>query len=139
MREELPVEVYEVLSARMDRHGDQMSALMLAVVLLDYEVVGLLAARMIEEPGLGRPAPGDKHSLNAQLPPSFFVHQDTLHEAARGLADAAKQRDDARLVAAFDTVARSCVGCHSAYLHEALTSEAGWAEEAGDELLAPQH
>lgn len=123
VREDLPVEAREVLAGRMMRHGDQIGAMTLAVVLLDYEVVRLLTARMSDEPMLGRPSAGDKHSLNALLPASFFVHQDQLHEATRALAAAAAQTDDLKLVAAFNEVNKTCVGCHSAYLHEALVEE----------------
>jgi cytochrome c556 len=119
-REDLPPEAREALTARMLRHGDQMGALSLAVVLLDYEVVRLLAARMIDEPVLGRPLAGDDKSLNARLPKSFFVHQDQLSGATRALLAAANQTDDARLVAAFARVADGCVSCHSAYLHDEL-------------------
>lgn len=123
-REDLPEQASEVLAGRMMRHGNQMSAMMLAVVLLDYEVVRLLTTRMLDEPVLGRPAAGDDHSLNALLPASFFVHQDELATATRGLAKAATETDDLQLVAAFNDVSRTCVGCHSAYLHEALVDEA---------------
>jgi Cytochrome C' len=128
VREDLPVEAHEVLASRMMRHGDQMSAMMLAVVLLDYEVVRLLTSKMISEPLLGRPAAGDEHSLNGMLPASFFVHQDQMLAATRTLAAAAAQTDDLKLVAAFNDVSRSCVGCHSAYLHEALVDEADLTE-----------
>lgn len=123
VREDLPAEVQEVLEARMIRHGEQMSAMMLAVVLLDYEVVRLLAARMIREPVLGRPSKSDTSSLNAMLPLSFFVHQDALVASTRGLAAAAELKDDQNLVTAFNEVSRTCVGCHSAYLHDALVEE----------------
>jgi hypothetical protein len=122
-REDLPVEAHEVLRVRMMRHGDQMGAMMLAVVLLDYEVVRLLTDALLREPNLGRPTPDDKHSLNALLPASFFVHQDALRKAAQELARAAEQTDDQKLVAAFNGVSRTCVDCHSAYLHEALVEE----------------
>jgi hypothetical protein len=124
-REDLPLEAREVLTARMLRHGDQMGALSIAVVLLDYEVVQLLAERMVEEPVLGRPLPGDDKSLNAMLPKSFFVHQDALSEATRALAKAARQKDDQKLAETYFGVAQSCVDCHSAYLHDELTTELG--------------
>lgn len=140
-REDLPVEAREALATRMLRHGDQMGALSLAVVLLDYEVVRLLAARMVDEPVLGRPAPGDDKSINALLPKSFFVHQDALGSATRALAQAASGTDDAKLVAAYNDVAQSCVGCHSAYLHDELVlgpelgtpCELGGSCDEGDE------
>lgn len=119
-REDLPPEARDALTARMLRHGDQMGALSLAVVLLDYEVVRLLVTRMVDEPVLGRPVPGDEQSLNARLPKSFFVHQDAMSNATRALAAAANQTDDAKLVAAYDELAKSCVNCHSAYLHDEL-------------------
>ncbi len=132
-REDLPIEAREVLTTQMLRHGDQMGALSVAVVLLDYEVVRLLAGRMADEPVLGRPIPGDDKSLNALLPKSFFVHQDELSASARALAEAATHNDDAKLLVAFHRVTSSCVGCHSAYLHEELTIELGLPCELTDE------
>ncbi len=117
-REDLPPEAREMLNARMLRHGEQMTVLMASVVLLDYGVTEMLASALADEPPLGRPAPGEKGTLNALLPPAFFTHQDELAIHARALAAAAKGRDDQRLVEAFAAVAKTCVGCHSVYLHE---------------------
>jgi hypothetical protein len=124
-REDLPPQARDALTSSMMRHGDQLGALSLAVVLLDYEVVRVLAARMLDEPVLGRPQPDDDKSLGARLPKSFFTHQDALSNATRALAAAAQQTDDARLVAAYDEVANACVSCHSAYLHDELITELG--------------
>jgi len=119
-RDELPPEAKSMLSARMMRHGEHMTALMFHVLLLDYDVAGLLASDLAREPKLGRPAPNEKDTLNALLPAKFFVHQDELAVSATALAEAAAARDDRKLVEAFGAVAKSCVGCHSVYLHAAL-------------------
>jgi len=119
-REELPPEAKEMLAGRMMRHGEEMTTLMIHVLLLDYDVAGILAADLAREPKLGRPAPSEKGTLNALLPAKFFVYQDQLESSATALAQAAAAKDDKKLVDAFGAVAKSCVGCHSTYLHDAL-------------------
>lgn len=119
-RQELPFEAREMLESRMLRHGQEMTALMVGVLLLDYDLSYTYAASFADEPKLGRPAVGEKGTLSALLPAEFFVHQDTLGIAARQLAAASLAKDDARMVDAFAAVAKSCVGCHSAYLHDDL-------------------
>lgn len=131
-REELPPEAKKMLTARMMRHGEEMTALMIHVLLLDYEVAGILASDLAREPKLGRPAANEKGTLNALLPAKFFVHQDELQASATALAQAAEAKDDRKLVEAFGAVARSCVGCHSSYLHEQLAPFAH--DEPGEPL-----
>jgi len=115
-REELPEEVREALDARMYRHGTQMTNLTLYVLLLQYGLVEELAKKLAEEPTLGRPAKGEKGTLNAMLPEAFFVHQDELRESARHLQASAKEQDQPGLATSFGEVARSCIGCHAVYL-----------------------
>ncbi|MEY4514328.1 MAG: hypothetical protein RLZZ450_6450 [Pseudomonadota bacterium] len=121
-----------MLRARMVRHGGDMTALMIHVLLLDYEVAAILSSDLAREPKLGRPRPDEKGTLNALLPAKFFVHQDELAASATALAQAARARDDQKLVEAFGAVAKSCVGCHSSYLHEDL--EPLGHEEPGEAL-----
>jgi cytochrome c556 len=75
---------------------------------------------LAKEPKFSRPAPNEKGTLSALLPPQFFVHQDALADSASALARAAQARDDERLAEAFGEVARTCIACHSTYLHEEL-------------------
>ncbi len=119
----LPQIMQDTLSARMGRHGEVMSFLLQDVVLLQYESAEELAETLAEEPQLGRPHPSDHTSLNALLPPSFFVYQDRLKERAQALAEAARTRDDGRLGRAFGALTETCVGCHSAYLYEEVDAE----------------
>jgi hypothetical protein len=119
-RSELPMVIRETLRASMERHGEELSFLLVSVVLLDYAAAERLAQLIADEPKLGRPHPTEKDTLNALLPASFFVHQDQLTERARGLSLAAREKDDAKLGKAFGALAETCVGCHSTYLHEEL-------------------
>lgn len=114
--DELPEEVREVLGARMGRHGEQMSSLLIYVVMLEHDLVEMFAEQLAREPRLGRPAPHEKGTINAMLPAEFFVHQDALLESSRALSRAARERDDIQLVTSFGAVTRACVGCHTAYL-----------------------
>lgn len=119
-RSELPMVIRETLSASMERHGEELSYLLVSVVLLDYDGVEQLAQLIADEPKLGRPNPEETGTLNAMLPPAFFAHQDQLTERARTLALAAREKDDAKLVEAFGALAETCVACHSTYLHDEL-------------------
>jgi len=119
-REQLPEEAREMLTGRMMRHGDDMGDLTVAVLMLEYDLTHVLAADMAAEPKLGRPAPGEKGTLNALLPSAFFVQQDALTASAKALASAAERRDDAQIAVSFGEVAKACVGCHSAYLNAEL-------------------
>jgi mono/diheme cytochrome c family protein len=109
-----------------------MTAMMIGVLLLEYDLVYMLASDLAEEPRLGRPAPNEQGTLNALLPAGFFVHQDALVKNAQALAQAAADKHDKRLGEAFGQVAQTCVGCHSTYLHEELNFD---HEEPGPPLL----
>lgn len=109
-----------MLTGRMMRHGDDMGDLTIAVLMLEYDLTHVLAVGMAAEPKLGRPAPGEKGTLNALLPSAFFVQQDALTTSAKQLAAAAESKDDVRIAASFGDVAKACVGCHSAYLNAEL-------------------
>jgi len=149
-REKLPLAAREMLSVRMDRHGERMVLLMESVVLLNYDLAKVLADELVAEPKLGRPAPGEKDTLNALLPAAFFSYQDQLAARARTLASAAESRSHQQLMAAYVGVAESCVGCHAAYLYEddeaASDSEPllhgsteSWSDDAQGGVARPAH
>jgi hypothetical protein len=119
-RTELPLVIREALSRSMERHGEELSYLLVSVVLLDYASAEKLAQLIADEPKLGRPHPDETGTLNAMLPVAFFEHQDQLTARARDLALAAREKNDAKLVKAFGALAETCVGCHSTYLHDEL-------------------
>lgn len=121
-RKQLPLVLRETLTSSMDRHGEELVFLLSSVVLLHYDDAEELAQMIADEPKLGRPVPGDEKSLNALLPSGFFVYQDALTERAKELAAAARAKEDARLVKAFGALSETCVGCHSAYLNEELST-----------------
>lgn len=121
-RKALPLALRETLTASMDRHGEELVFLLSSVVLLHYQDAEELAQMIADEPKLGRPVPGDETSLNAMLPTGFFVYQDALTARAKELAAAARAKEDARLVKAFGALSETCVGCHSAYLNDDLST-----------------
>ena len=132
-RESLPAPVRGALSARMGRHGEQLTYLLADVVLLDFESAEQLGEDIAAEPPLARPLPGDKESLNAMLPNAFFEYQDQLKVRAARLGRAAKAKDRVDLVAAFGALAETCVGCHAAYLYDESSFQ-HQTEPEGDEL-----
>lgn len=112
----LPSEAKEMLSARMDRHGEEMLLLLQSVMTLHHEDVELLAEQVAAEPRLRRPSLGEKGTLSALLPTRFFTLQEQLVERAHALAAAARDNDNGRIVRAYGQLAETCVSCHSVYL-----------------------
>ena len=115
--EHVPSETRAEVRARMGRHGETMSNLVRSVVLLDRPTIRGLATRIADEEmiALTDKAIRDKRRLN--LPQEFFAEQSSLSAAARALAAAAEAADDAALADQFSALTRTCVGCHSVYLH----------------------
>jgi len=112
----LPREAREMLTARMERHGEEMMLLLVSVLTLHHEDSELLADHVAAEPRLGRPGPSEEGTISALLPARFFGFQDELIARARALAAAARAKDDARIVRAYGQLAETCVSCHSVYL-----------------------
>ncbi len=113
----LPLEAREMLSAGMQRHGEEMMLLLVSVMMLQHEDTELLAQQVASTPRLGRPAPGESGTLGSLLPARFFELQDELQARARAMADAARTKDDSRIVRAYGQLAETCVSCHSVYLN----------------------
>jgi hypothetical protein len=94
-----------------------MSNLVRSVVLLDRPTIKVLALRIADEEVIARVGAAGQ-AKRPLLPREFFAAQDELSVSARQLATAAKEGGDDKLLAErFGAVARTCVTCHSAYLH----------------------
>jgi cytochrome c556 len=105
------------VKARMARHGETMSSLVRAVVLLDRPTIRTLATRIADEEVIARAGAGGQQKPPA-LPREFFAAQDDLSTNARQLAAAAVEGGDDRVLSErFAAVTRTCVTCHSIYLH----------------------
>ena len=120
--EYLSPEARAELRARMGRHAGTLSGLVQALILLDRPAIRMLAGRIAEEENVARLNAPTKSGKPLPLPPQFFAELDALRETAQDLAAAAAQprsgRDDDRELAdRFAALARTCVGCHSVYLH----------------------
>jgi hypothetical protein len=112
----------------MGRHSVTVSGLVQAVILLDRPAIRTLAGRIAEEESFARLNAPTKSGKPIPLPSQFFAELDALRETAGDLAESAAQpssgRDDDRALAdRFAALARTCVGCHSVYLHGGLESE----------------
>jgi cytochrome c553 len=106
------------LRARMSRHGNSMSGLVRAVVLLDRPTVRTMAGRIADEELLARAESPGFDPWRPLLPKEFFIEQDALRTAASALAQAAAQNEsDSVLADRFGALTRTCVRCHGAYLH----------------------
>ncbi len=113
----LPPLARKLLRKRMERHGRDQYRLVLAVTLLQRDVVKRIATDIAEEPRIVRPIAEGQDDLNAALPERFFVLQDALRLRAKELAAAAARKDDAALATSFGQLVEVCVSCHSAYLN----------------------
>jgi hypothetical protein len=117
--EHISPEARAELKARMGRHGNTMSNLVRALVLLDKPTIRTLAGRIADEEvvaGVEATAPGGK---KLELPAQYIAEQNRLRTVAQQLAAATLEPDrDADLVLAdrFATLAHTCVACHSVYL-----------------------
>jgi cytochrome c556 len=107
------------LRKRMMRHGEDLTLLVRAVVLLQYTAVHAAATRILSEPKLARPMPDGQEELNSVLPERFFVLQDELFQRAREVADNARSKDNRGMSKAFGRLTETCVACHAAYLNPA--------------------
>jgi len=107
------------LRARMERHGNNMSSLVKAVILLDRPTVANLAGRISDEEMIAKADAPAIAKSKPLLPKTFFAELDALRAAASELAQAAAhgQNDDV-IADKFATVTATCVRCHSSYVHD---------------------
>lgn len=116
--ENLTMATRDEVRGRMTRHGNTMSSLVRALVLLDRPTIATLAGRIADEEVVSRIEDGGPDKLKRLLPKEFFTEQDTLQNSARELAASAAHGDtDGVMADRFATVAKTCVACHSVYLH----------------------
>jgi hypothetical protein len=116
------------LRGRMNRHGNVMSSLVKAVVLIDRPTVTTMARRIADEELLARAEASGVDPWRPLLPKAFFIEQDALRVAARELAQASAQGEpDEAMAERFGALTRTCVRCHAAYLHDLPAGPAGRA------------
>ncbi len=113
--EYLPNMARTVLKTRMVNHARDMGELVSAIMVLDYQSIGLRAGRLADDASWSRPLSGDATELNSLLPEKFFVHQDELRKNARALSTAAASSKAIAVADAYGRLAESCVHCHATY------------------------
>lgn len=84
-----------------------MSALVQAIAVLDPSAIMALTRPILIRNRAGDPI----------LPRAFFVEEVALSTITRQLASAAKRGDDEGVADRFAALARTCVDCHSGYVH----------------------
>jgi mono/diheme cytochrome c family protein len=103
---------------RMGQHGNTMSNLVRALVLLDRPTIVNLAGRIADQEVVARTEGGGTDKLKLLLPKEFFAEEVALQTNARDLAaSAANKEADSAMAERFAAVAKTCVACHTAYLH----------------------
>jgi cytochrome c556 len=116
--EQVSTETRAKLSARMGRHGRVMEQLVRSVVLLDRPAIRTLAERIADEETLSRAESSVSERRRLALSPGFTAEETQLHDVARQLAAAAVAgSDDVELADRFAALTRTCVSCHSVYMH----------------------
>jgi hypothetical protein len=101
----------------MARHGETMTNLLNAVVLLDRARIRVLAGRVADEEVVARAStpPGGRP---VALPRELAAQQAKLSLTARQLVAAASEAgDDRGLAERFGELTATCVTCHSVILH----------------------
>jgi cytochrome c556 len=104
-----------LLKDRMASHARDMGELVQAIMLLEYPNIAQRADKIVADVDLSRPLTGDATELNASLPERFFVRQDDLKLAARGLGDAARALEPYRVANGYGKLSEACVRCHADY------------------------
>ena len=105
-----------LLHRKMERHGNDMVRLVIAVTLLQRDKVQRFASDIANEPRLTRPMPGEEDAINAALPEKLFVLQDELRSRAKTLAEASRTASDETVAVDLGLMMQTCVSCHSAFL-----------------------
>jgi hypothetical protein len=104
-----------ILRTRMQSHAQDMGALMSAVMTLKYDLIQERAIGIANDASLARPLTGDATELNSALPEKFFLLQDDLRAAARGVAAAAAEKNAFGVADAYGRLSETCVKCHATY------------------------
>ena len=100
----------------MRRHAEDMIALLLSSVVLDYDATMARARRMAAEPRVTRPDWMTEEAFGITLPRRYIQEEGLLYNAAAALEFAARERDAAAMSKAYLQMAATCVRCHSSYL-----------------------
>jgi hypothetical protein len=113
--EHLPETARALLRGRMASHTNDMSALMSAIMTLDYPRIGDRAAAIAADERFARPLTGDATELASALPEKFFLYQDNLRLEARTLAEAAGRQHAFDVADSYGRLSQVCVRCHASY------------------------
>ena len=113
--EHLPQTARELLRGRMASHANDMSALMSAIMTLDYPRIGDRAAAIVADERFARPLTGDATELASALPEKFFLYQDNLRLEAKTLVEAAGRQHAFDVADSYGRLSQVCVRCHASY------------------------
>ena len=129
----------DAMRTRMARHGDDMTRILWAALLLDYEEAAAAASHIANE-GMLAPFGSDGGAraselptrfgslvrdtgsslelleLRNQLPRRFFELQDELKANATAVQVAAQQHSGARFGEAVGRLQETCISCHVVYM-----------------------
>lgn len=104
-----------ILKDRMSSHVREMGELVSAIMVLRYPEIAQRADSVAADVNLSRPLSSDATELNSSLPEKFFVRQDELRVAARGLGVAARAGNPYQVADAYGRMSEACVRCHADY------------------------
>lgn len=115
--EHIPQKVRTELKMRMSHHAAAMMDFVQAVALLDRPAIQSLAEPIMDGEVIAQGAAPISEDDRRRLPQEFFLEQIALSTIARQLAVAATHGDEIGISDRFGSLARTCVACHSGYLH----------------------
>jgi hypothetical protein len=101
----------------MSHHAAAMMDFVQAVALLDRPAIQSLAEPIMDGEVIAQGAAPISEDDRRRLPQEFFLEQIALSTIARQLAVAATHGDEIGISDRFGSLARTCVACHSGYLH----------------------
>ena len=105
--------VRTLVDTKMEAHAQDMTDLLVLVVLLEREAAAETADRIAAEPKIMESV---GHDVQMRVPTDFVRMQDELSRRAKAVAAAARERDDAAMSQAFGRLTETCIGCHVRYL-----------------------
>lgn len=105
-----------LLRRGMAHHLRSTDRLYQAAIRLHFEEARAAAQAVVDEPSWTPPDRAGPETLNAGVPPRFYLLQEKMRASARSVGAAAAKQDAKGLGASLGALAQDCIACHAAYL-----------------------
>jgi hypothetical protein len=115
--EHIPKDARDRIRSRMSRHAAEMSSLLRAIAVLDRPAILASARYLADHEILSAQSGPANDTCRPMLPGAFFVEEIAFSTIARQVVMATEHGNDDGIADRFAALARTCVACHSSYLH----------------------